>query len=177
MRIGADDGQAGPHDRQRTGLARALYATARAGAVVGGFVLLGVAAITFASVLGRLFFGRPIYGNYELVELMTGIAVLSFFPYTHVERGNVAAEFFTQRAPAALKRLLETLADLAFLAIAAFLFWRVAVGFVEALGSQNRSFVLNLPEWVFYGPATVWLGLLVLVIAGLLVASARGPRG
>lgn len=142
-------------------------------AALGGFVLLGMALLTCFSVVSRMFINRPVPGMFELVELFTGIAVLSFFPYTHVMRGNVTAEFFTTRAPQRLNDLLDLVADLVFLAIAAFLFWRVGVGFIESLTSRDRTFVLNMPEWVFYGPAAFWLLLLLIVTLAVAAVSAR----
>ena len=140
---------------------------ARYGAIIGGAVLLLMALVTCASVVSRLTVGRPFLGIFEMVELFTGIAVLSFFPYTHITRGNVMAEFFTQSAPRAVRAALDLIADLAFVAIAAFLFWRVGAGFLESLHSLDRSFVLNLPEWVFYGPAVLWLFLLLVVAVAI----------
>lgn len=141
---------------------------ARYAAVLGGGVLLLMAVITCASVISRLTVGRPFLGIFEMVELFTGIAVLSFFPYTHITRGNVMAEFFTQKAPRFLRDILDMIADIAFLAIAGFLFWRVGAGFLESLHSLDRTFVLNLPEWAFYGPAALWL--LLLVVAAIAMA-------
>jgi len=136
---------------------------ARYSAVIGGIVLLLMSATTCASVISRLLVGRPFLGIFEMVELFTGIAVMSFFPYTHIVRGNVMAEFFTQNAPQWLRRTLDLVADLVFVAIAAFLFWRVTAGFLESLHSPDRTFVLNLPESVYYGPAALWLFLLLVV--------------
>lgn len=141
-------------------------------AVAGGVVLLLMACMTTVSVISRAVMNKPLYGIFELVELFTGIAVLSFFPYTHITRGNVVAELFTQSAPDLVRHGLEFLADLTFLAIAAFTFWRVFVGFLESLESLNRSFVLNLPEWVFYGPAAVWM--LLLVVVSIAAATLSG---
>ncbi len=141
-------------------------------AVAGGVVLLAMACMTTFSVITRAVINKPIFGIFELVELMTGIAVLSFFPYTHITRGNVVAEFFTQSAPDMVRHGLEFLADLTFLAIACFALWRVHAGFVESLDSLNRSFVLSLPEWVFYGPALIWMVLLVITSVAAAFLSA-----
>ncbi len=173
MRLDDANNGAGPAPAPPGAAFRTVETIARACAVAGGLVLLGMALMTCVSVLTRLFAGRPIFGIFELVELFTGIAVLSFFPYTHVTRGNVVAEFFTQRLRPRLRALLELVADIGFLAIAAFAFWRVSAGFVESLHSLNRSFVLNMPEWVFYGPAAAWLGLLVVVSVAVMLRSAH----
>jgi TRAP-type C4-dicarboxylate transport system permease small subunit len=141
-------------------------------AVIGGFVLLGMALLTCFSVASRLALNQPIRGIFELVELFTGIAVLSFFPYTHVTRGNVVAEFFTQWLPLRGRAVLELLADIAFLGVAIFAFWRVSTGFVQSIDSIGGSFVLNLPDWVFYGPAAFWMLLLVIVSVAVMVRSA-----
>ena len=103
-----------------SGAYRFILRLARVCAVLGGIVLLAMACMTTVSVISRAVANTPIFGIFELVELFTGIAVLSFFPYTHITRGNVVAEFFTNGAPAPVRHGLEFLADLTFLAIACF---------------------------------------------------------
>ncbi|MBV0913831.1 TRAP transporter small permease [Anianabacter salinae] len=171
MQFSSDDAGAGILPAPLARLHSAIRRLALVCAAAGGVVLLGMALMTTASVISRAVANQPIYGIFELVELFTGIAVLSFFPYTHITRGNVVAEFFTQSAPERIRHALEFLADLTFLAIACFACWRVAVGFHESLDSLDRSFVLNMPEWVFYGPATVWMVLLVIVSVAAAVLS------
>lgn len=172
MQFNSTETGAGAMPAPLSGAYRFILRLARVCAVLGGIVLLAMACMTTVSVISRAVANTPIFGIFELVELFTGIAVLSFFPYTHITRGNVVAEFFTNGAPAPVRHALEFIADLTFLGIACFALWRVYAGFVESLDSLSRSFVLNMPEWVFYGPAAVWMVLLVIASAAAAVLSA-----
>ena len=151
---------------------RFAHKAAEAGALIGALFLLVMTGTTVYSVVGRVLFNAPLYGNYEIVELCSAIAIFSFFPYTHIQRANVVASFFTDSLPSQIKALLDWVADVIFLAISILLFWRVMTGLEETLSSTGETMVLGIPEWVFFLPTTLWLGLLVLVCASMVASGA-----
>jgi TRAP-type C4-dicarboxylate transport system permease small subunit len=144
-------------------LDRIVMKAAKIAALVGGGFIMLIAIMTFFSVLGRYFLGRPIFGSYELVEWWAGIAVISFFPYTHSMRANVSATLFTENLSEFIRNLMDFIANLAFLLISVLLLWRITVGFIEKWEGVETTMALGLPQWLFYAPAVVWMALLVLV--------------
>ena len=74
-----------------------LERLARAVALAGGLLLVGVIGMTVISVLGRYLFNAPVPGDYEITELAIGIAVFAFFPYCHITNANIVVELFTGR--------------------------------------------------------------------------------
>ena len=60
----------GTTSRPTDPVGRALYFVARILAIIGGFVLSALAAITTVSIIGRAIPGvGPIYGDFEIVAL------------------------------------------------------------------------------------------------------------
>ena len=142
---------------------RTLVAAAYAVALAGGVLLLAIMAMTMVSIVARALVGRPIPGDYELVEFGCAVAVFAFLPYCHVSRGNVLVEFATAAMPAHVRALLDGTIDLAFGAIAALLTWRLALGGIELRGYHEETMVLRLPVWWAFVPIVVSAGLLTAV--------------
>lgn len=147
----------------RTG--RALLLAARGLAVAGGFVLAAITVVTTFSIVGRAVASAPIPGDFELVEMGTALAVFAFLPYCQLVRGNVAVDFFTSRAPARVKALLDLAANLVFTLIAGLLTWRLALGGAELRAYAETTMVLRVPVWWGFVPAVLCLGFLTATCA------------
>jgi TRAP-type C4-dicarboxylate transport system permease small subunit len=127
-----------PHDDSPARIARVL-------ALLGGFLLVGLAALVTTSVLLRWLGGKGVNGDFEMVQTGLVLAVFAFLPLCQAHRGNVMVDTFTLRLPAGLQAALDVLWDLVYAAFAAFIAWRLAIGAFEALTSRTTSMVLGLP--------------------------------
>ncbi len=143
-------------------LGRALLGTCRWTAIAGGAVLLAIALLTVTSVVLREVTGRPISGDFELVEIGCAVAIFAFLPYCQMIGGNVLIEFVTARAPVRAQAALDALARLAYTLIAVLLAWRLALGGADLKAYRETTMVLAVPVWwafVPIVPATVLLAL------------------
>jgi TRAP-type C4-dicarboxylate transport system permease small subunit len=117
-------------------------------AFAGGVALLGVAFLTTASVLLRWLAGGPIKGDFELVSLGSGLAVLGFLAYGTLMRANILVDTFTTRLPRRLNRLADAFWMLVWAGCMALLAERMAVGAAEALAAGTRTIgLLGVPIW------------------------------
>lgn len=121
-------------------------------AVAGGIIFLLEAIMTVVSVLGRSVFNLPIQGDYEIVQLVSAMAISMCLPYCQLKRGHVFVDFFTLWAPDKLKKALDMLACLLMAAVAFFISWRVYHGFTDMLEYQETTMVIGLPVWWAYVP-------------------------
>ena len=64
-------------------------------AICGGIVLVVIVLINFISIAGRTMFGKPLTGDFELVEMGCAVAMFSFLPLCQFKNGNVIVDFFT----------------------------------------------------------------------------------
>jgi TRAP-type C4-dicarboxylate transport system permease small subunit len=148
-----------------------------ASAIVGGLVLVAMAAMTTVSVIGRAFFSHPILGDVELVQLGSAVVVACFLPYTQFKRANLIVDFFTTNARARTQRRMDALGTMLYTAVLALVLWRVAAGALAMQASQESSMLMGLPLWWPYALMLPGLALCVVIGAhqtlGLLRASAE----
>ena len=138
---------------------------ARAVAMAGGMLLVGVMAMTVASVCGRYFFNAPIPGDYELTELACGIAVFAFFPWCHVRNGNVVVGFFTSTMRPRHRAALDAVHGVVFTAVAGLVTWRLFVGGVHKYLDGETTLFLGIPLHWGYFSALLGAGMLTAVCA------------
>lgn len=141
-----------PQARPDALVGRVLNSICRFLAVCAGVMLILMAMMSVASIVGRSVFGNPIVGDYELVQIMSAMAVSMTLPFCQMIRGHVIVDFFTTGLPAGVNKKLDLVANL-LLAIAGFvLSWRIGVGLIEMQGNSDASMLLNIPTWWGYVP-------------------------
>jgi len=131
-------------------------------ALAGGLIMVALALMTVASILGRSFAGASIQGDYELVEMGLAISVFLFLPECHQQKGHIVVDFFTVNASKTTLDLLKAISDLLFAVLAALLIWRMGIAALEAYDYQEASMILELPLWAAYVPAIIAMCLLCL---------------
>ena len=155
-----------------------LEACARWLAIGGGVVLVSIALMTVASVLGRalIFIGlAPVKGDYELVEMGVAIAVFSFLPWCQLMRGHVTVDVLVDQFPVRLKLILTLLGNIALAIAATLIAWRLGAGMEERLPwrwaggfafeknwAMEETYELGLPFWIGYALALIGAALFAL---------------
>ena len=131
---------------------KVLNACCRFFAVCAGIMLILMALMSLTSIVGRSLFDKPILGDYELVQMMSAVAVTMSLPFCQMIRGHIIVDFFTVSLPAKVNRIFDVIASL-ILAVAAFVFaWRISLGMLELREKGDASMLLNLPTWWGYAP-------------------------
>lgn len=153
-------------------------------ALAGGVVLAALALMTVVSILGRafIFIGlSPVKGDYELVQMGCAVAVFSFLPWCHLNRGHVTVDVLVERFPARAQAALTLLGDVALLAAAGLIAWRMQLGLADKLSYNEETYELGMPLWWGYGAAMVGAALFavvaVFVVWRSLNALLRGGAG
>jgi TRAP-type C4-dicarboxylate transport system permease small subunit len=144
-------------------LGRAVHASSRWFAFMGGMVLLGLALMTVISIVGRYFFSLPVPGDFELVEMGCAITVFAFLPYCQLHSGNVVVDFFTMNVGAKTRSRMDCLGSFVFCIIAALLTWRLALGGYDMYRYEEQTMILGLLRWWGFVPIVASLALLTLV--------------
>ena len=143
-------------------------------AVLGGFILVAIILVTSLNI--ALFgadriaglWGADVAGlsGYEdFVRLAISSAALMFFPWCQARRGHVAVEMFVGMLPRWMRRALDRMWLLMSAVLAMFLLGWMAVGMLETRSDGVLSPILGWPEWPFYIPGLISLGLWALVAA------------
>ncbi|AKH20118.1 TRAP transporter small permease [Sedimenticola thiotaurini] len=150
-------------NRSRSPLERVVYGLSNLFATAGGLVLLGLALMTVASIIGRYLFSLPVPGDFELVEVGCAIAVFAFLPYCQLHSGNVVVDFFTLRARDRTRSRMDAVSSLIYGLIAGLLTWRLALGGYDMYQYGEQTMILGLSRWWGFIPIVASLALLTLV--------------
>jgi TRAP-type C4-dicarboxylate transport system permease small subunit len=138
-----------------------IYGLSRAMAWFGSLVLVLIAVMSVASIIGRALSGfglGPVPGDFELVEAGTALAVFCFLPWAHLKRGHAVVDMLWGSYPLPMRRVLDILADGLMLAVWLLLVWRMSIAMGEYRHNGEVSFILQMPVWWGYAasmPAAV----------------------
>lgn len=133
-----------------------VYRFFRGMAFVGIGVLTLIALLSVVSIVGRSLTGiglGPVRGDFELVEIGSGVAVFCFLPWTHMRSAHAVVDILWGRFPKALQALLTVLFNALMLAAWVVLVWRMGVQLQDHRETGETTFVLLMPLW--YGYAAV----------------------
>lgn len=144
---------------------RFLGTLARAAAMVGLLLMLSVALLSVASIVGRNVQGWTLAGDFELTAAATGAALALFMPWCQWTQGHLVVDFFTRGASARAQARLAQLGAACVAAVMGLLAWRSALGAWSAWRSQAGSMILGFPEWLVYAVLVPALALSALIAA------------
>ena len=143
-----------------------IYGLSRAMAWFGSLVLVIIAVMSVASIVGRALSGfglGPVPGDFELVEAGTALAVFCFLPWTHLKRGHAVVDMLWGSYPLPMRRVLDVVADGLMLLVWLLLVWRMSLAMGEYRHNGEVSFILQMPVW--WGYAASMLPALVGLVA------------
>jgi TRAP-type C4-dicarboxylate transport system permease small subunit len=148
-------------------------------AYLGGAVVSGVGLMSAVSIVRRTVLGRPILGDFELVEMGIAIAGSLFLPYCQATRGHIIVDFFTMRAGSRTVGVLDRFGALLMAAMFLAVAWRTIAGGIDIAASGETSMLMRIPIWVGYAamvPGVLLAGLIALAQAAGAAPSGRGSR-
>ncbi|WP_240046774.1 TRAP transporter small permease [Paracraurococcus ruber] len=147
---------------------------ARLLALAGGLALLATALLTTWSVLQRWLTRQPVPGDFELVSLGAGLAVMGFLAHGTLMRSNILVDSVTSWLPRRVTDAVDAFWMLVWVVVAAVLAERLFVGARETLRSGTTTMVLGLPTWWAIGLGALGFAATALVAAAWTLRLARG---
>ena len=136
-------------------------------AYCGGVVVALIGIMSAVSIIGRTMIGRPIIGDFELVEIGTAIAGSLFLAYCQATYGHIAVDFFTLKASERTRDALDRFGALLMAVMYFAVGWRTFVGVFDIWRSGETSMLMGVPTWIGYA------GMLPGVFAAGVVALAQ----
>lgn len=151
-------------NQPQTGLEKLLGTLCKISAGFGGLILVSLALMTLASVIGRAFFSHPIQGDIELVQLGCAVCVASFLPYTQLQKANIIVDFFTANSSETSKNWMDGIGTLILTVSFALITWRLSLGCITVKDNAETSMLMSVPIWIPY--ALMIPGLTLTTIVG-----------
>jgi TRAP-type C4-dicarboxylate transport system permease small subunit len=167
----------GAYRPAESAVGRWIERAARALALLGGVLLAGLALMQVVSITLRAVIGKPIPGDFELIQVGSAVVVFCFLPMAHLHRHNFAVTLFTDRLGPRARALMELIGSLAMLVIAGLLLWRMAVGAESMHALREHTMVLNFQLWWAFVPILAALAVLVASAALVLARDLRRGLG
>ena len=130
---------------------------------IGMAMIIPLMLLTFADVMLRGFFNKPIPGTFEISQYMLAVFILLGAAYTQQVKGHVGVDFVTSRLSPRLRAVCEIITTLLSLFIIAIVVWQ---GWVEGITEKAVSDQLRIPQYPFrvlvaVGGFLLWLELLI----------------
>jgi TRAP-type C4-dicarboxylate transport system permease small subunit len=141
-------------------------------ALAGGAILAGLTLMVMASVAGRAL-GRPIQGDFELVQVGAAVAIAFCLPYCQWRRANIIVDFFTTRASRRTQALLDAFGAALYALALGIVAWRSTVGAIAIKAANETTMIMGVPLWYGYGLMAPAFVLAAIVGVHTAVASFR----
>ena len=130
-----------------------IYRLANWLAIAGGLVLTAITLMIVVSVSGRALIDvglGPVPGDFELVEIGTGIAVFFFLPWCYLKGGHATVDLLYMHMPAWAQRAVVAISDVLMLLVWLVLTWKLWEGMLEKKEYLETTFILQMPIWWAY---------------------------
>lgn len=144
--------------------------------VLGWFaaaVLMALMLLTCADVAGRYLFNSPVWGAFELTEMMLAALIFAALPLVSLRNEHVTVDLFDPVTPDWVLRIQHVVACLIGSACTVYLAWRlwIRAGNLLAAGETTAQLKLTM-AWLAYGMAV----LMAISSLAMLILARRRPR-
>ena len=138
--------------KRYTGVGYGIDVLSKVFAVGGGITLVLMALMSMRSIIGRSFFESPLLGDYELVQMLSAVAIAMTLPYAHWIGAHVIVDFFTAKASVKTNAFMDMMANFFMAFFSAVITWRMVVGMLDLRNTMDASMMLNIPTWWTFVP-------------------------
>jgi TRAP-type C4-dicarboxylate transport system permease small subunit len=142
-------------------------------AYVAAAVLMGLMLLTCIDVGGRYFFNSPVWGAFELTEMMLAALIFAGLPLVSLRNDHVTVDLFDPLTPDWLFRIQHAIACAIGVACTAYLAWRlwIRAGNMVAAGETTAQLKITL-GWLTYAMSV----LMALTAAAFFIVAFRTPQ-
>lgn len=128
-----------------------------AGGMVGVLMFL-----VFTDVVGRYLFSKPIFGAYELVEVLMGGLIFAGMPLVSRSKAHISVDFISASLPDRLKPVQSILVNLLCALTAMVMSWRIWVYGDRLSRVRETTLELQIPRGLIAQTMAVMLALTTL---------------
>ena len=155
---------------------------ARALALAGGAVLLGITLLTCLSIAGRALLPLdlglgPIRGIYDMTEIAIAAAVFAFLPWAQLREAHARVDLFQWAIPPRADKLLDVLFNGAMTFVAAVGTHRLYLGMMDKWSFGETTLIAQIPVWQGYAAGLVGATGFALVAAFCTLRAVRRLAG
>jgi TRAP-type C4-dicarboxylate transport system permease small subunit len=141
--------------------------------LIAALLLLCLMAVTCVDVIGRYVLGAPLYGAFEITEMLLASLIFAGLPLVTLRNDHITVDLLDAFIPDWLFRIQHVVICLICFAATAYLAWRLGVHAVamDRAGETTAQLKFKL-AYLTYAMSL----LMVLTALALLVLAVRRPR-
>lgn len=143
----------------------------RLGAVletIGAGMILAMMVVTSIDVVGRYFFSKPLWGGFEMTEILMGLVVFAGMPIATARREHISIDLFEAYLGLRTRSWQASFGDLVCALIAGAVAWRMWLRGQALLDVGETTMQLGVPR----GLVACTMAVLMAVAACVFVAAA-----
>jgi TRAP-type transport system small permease protein len=125
--------------------------------VAASAILFAMMLLTFADVVGRYVFNRPVQGAFEVTELMLVVLIFAGLPLVSYADEHVTMDFIDRLLAPAGRARLQRAMHVVIAAIMAFLTWLVWLKADRIWAYRDATDVLR----IVYGPFVYFMAVMI----------------
>jgi TRAP-type C4-dicarboxylate transport system permease small subunit len=139
--------------------------------------LLGIMVVTCVDVIGNKFFGSPLRGTTDIVQLFQLVAVAFACAFTLIIGRHVRVEFFTNSLPRRAQAIINSVISLIVLGLFILIIWRLCVLGYSFQTSGETTATAHIPVYPFaYAGAFASIPVCLVILHELLSSLARAVK-
>jgi TRAP-type C4-dicarboxylate transport system permease small subunit len=148
-------------------------AVAPALGLIAGVVLFALMALTFVDVVGRYFLSQPVYGGFEITEMLLAALIFAALPLVTLRDEHITVDLLDPVTPDGVLWVQHVCACLAGFAFTGYLAWRLWIRAerMDAAGETTAQLKFKL-SYLTYSMSV----LMALTAVALLVLMFRRPQ-
>ena len=147
---------------------------ARVLSIVAGMMILVMMVVTTIDVIGRDVFNMPLFGAFEMTEILMGLVIFAGMPATTAAREHITVNLIENFVSRRVRFVQAGLGDVLCAAVAGVMAWRIfwrGMGLIEA---HETTMMLGIGRGYVALIMAVLLATTALVFAYCAVVALRG---
>lgn len=139
--------------------------------VAAGVMVAAMMFITSLDVVGRYFFGRPLYAAFEMTEILMGLIIFAGLPLATAAREHITVTVLTERLSESVQALGTRFFEIVSAAVCFAMGWRMWVYGARLWRTGDQTLELRVPLGLL---AQIMAVLVVLAGLAFLINAIRG---
>jgi TRAP-type transport system small permease protein len=135
---------------------------------VAGAMIFVMMVVTTIDVVGRDFFNLPLFGAFEMTEILMGLVIFAGMPLTTAAREHITVNFLESVLSPRVRCIQAALGDVLCASVAAVMAWRVHVRGLDLIAARETTMLLGVGR----GYIAIAMGVLMAAAALVFIYNA-----
>lgn len=145
-----------------------LGRTGRIVSTIAGAMIFFMMVVTTADVIGRDFLNVPLFGAFEMTEILMGLVIFAGMPLTTAAREHITVNFLESSLSYRTRCVQAALGDVLCAGVAAVMAWRICARGLGLIEAHETTMMLGVGR----GYIAIAMGVLMAAAALVFVCNA-----